>query len=64
MSLQEKAVIFFEKVGTPKTLFCQRIGISPKALYDWLNGKKCIGQATINKIDKYLSDYDSIILGK
>lgn len=53
--LLNKVQKFIDVAGVNKTKFAQSAGISPFSLYMWLNGKRRLSPATLEKINDCLS---------
>ncbi len=61
MDTKAKTEAFFQTVCMPKVTFCQKVGISTSALYFWQKGTLNLSKKTLEKIENYLSKYDSIM---
>ena len=57
--LKEKVKTFLEMSGTPKTVFCQRVGVSPMHFYAWLRGERNLSDELAGKIEHYINAYAS-----
>lgn len=55
--LKQKIEEHLNKYRTPKTVFCQRIGISASALYRYLKGDLYLSEETENRISNYLEQF-------
>lgn len=56
--LKQKIQEYLDKYGTPKTVFCQRTGISVSALYRYLKGDLYLSEETENRIYDYLEQFN------
>lgn len=59
--LLEKTRRFIDKANVNKAKFARSAGISDYTLYEWLNGKRAVSPATLEKINDYLSQFNSIL---
>lgn len=59
--IMEKITNFFEVTNMPKEQFCRKIGITSHALRLWRLGKLNLSATTLQRIDDFLSKYDSIL---
>lgn len=59
--IMEKITKFFEVTNMPKEQFCRKIGITSHALRLWRLGKLNLSAATLERIDSFLSKYDTIL---
>ena len=55
--LKEKIKEYLDKYRTPKTVFCQRVGISASALYRYLKGDLYLSEETEQRISDYLEQF-------
>lgn len=56
--LKQKIKEHLDKYGTPKTVFCKRIGISASALYRFLKGDLYLSEETEQRISEYLEQFN------
>ena len=56
--LKQKIKEHLDKYGTPKTVFCKRIGISTSALYQYLKGVLYLSEETEQRIYDYLEQFN------
>lgn len=61
MSTKEKVLAFLEEFEMPKEKLCRRLGISRQTMYQWLNGQLNLSSETVDRIEKYMHKYDSIL---
>ena len=54
MNLKDEITAYLERYGTPKSVFCQRIGITPNALWKYMHDKLEFCQETKDKIRVYI----------
>lgn len=57
MNLYDRCDSFLKTLGVPVTQFCKRIQLSRTCLYDWRDGKLKLSQATLNRIEDYISSF-------
>ena len=57
MSLITRCQRFLEELGIPVTVFCKKAGLSTPSFYKWRNGELNLSDATLERIDGYLSKY-------
>lgn len=59
--LLNKAQKFIDVASVNRAKFAQNAGVSQCSLYMWLNGKRRLSPATLEKINDYLSQFNSIL---
>lgn len=57
MSLITRCQRFLEDLAVPTTVFCKKIELSTSSFYRWRNGELNLSDATLERIDGYLSKY-------
>lgn len=57
MSLIIRCQRFLEELGIPVTVFCKKVELSTPSFYKWRNGELNLSDATLERIDGYLSKY-------
>lgn len=57
MSLITRCQRFLEELGIPVTVFCKKVALSTPSFYKWRNGELNLSDATLERIDSYLSKY-------
>lgn len=57
MTLYDRCECFLMTLGVPVTQFCKRIQLSRTCLYDWRDGKLRLSQATLDRIEGYISRF-------
>lgn len=58
MSLITRCQRFLEELAVPATVFCKKVELSTSSFYRWRNGKLNLSDATLERIDTYLSKYN------
>lgn len=61
MDTKQKVQKFLDEFEMPKEKLCRRLGISRQTMYQWLNGQLNLSTETVNRIEKYMRKYDSIL---
>lgn len=57
MSLITRCQRFLEELAVPATVFCKKVELSTSSFYRWRNGELNLSDATLERIDGYLSKY-------
>ncbi len=61
MDTKQKVQAFLTEFEMPKEKLCKRLGISRQIMRSWLNGELNLSDATIERIENFLSKYDAIL---
>ena len=61
MDTKQKVRAFLKEFEMPKEKLCRRLGISRQTMYQWLNGELNLSSETVNRIEKYMRKYNSIL---
>lgn len=57
MTLSERCIKFIDTLGVPITKFCQRIQLSRTAFFEWRKGNLKLSDTTLERIEKYISQF-------
>lgn len=57
MNLSDRCLKFVKTLGIPMTQFCQRIKLSRSAFYRWIDGSLKLSDTTLDRIEKYISQF-------
>lgn len=55
--IKQRCKSFIAELGTPVTVFCRNIGISPSAYHHWQKGMLKLADSTVERISEYLDKY-------
>lgn len=56
-TLQKRCKTMLAELGIPVTVFCRKINLSTCAYYGWQKDELRLSDATLARIDNYLSKY-------
>ena len=56
--IAERASLFLSELGVPVTKFCERVKIGVSTFYAWQAGTLKLSEATLERIDSYLTKYN------
>ena len=56
--LKERCERFIRELGVSVTKFCNRVQLSTSAFYAWRTGQLTLSNATLERIDSYLQQYN------
>lgn len=58
MKIMERIDAFLEATGLPVTRLCKKIELSPASYYGWRNGNVNLKVETLQRIDRFLSQFN------
>lgn len=57
-TIKERTVSYLKESQIPVTVFCRAIDLSRTSLYQFLNGELRLKDTTLDRIDKYLQNWN------
>ncbi len=58
VTLSERVTAFLNELSISKTAFCRNVKISVSSLWRWQHGEFELSDATLQRIDDYLTKYN------
>ena len=55
--LKERVDRFLDALGLSKAAFCRKIKLDPSTLWKWRNGKLTLSEASLKRIEDFISSF-------